>query len=71
MRMAYVNMTQSGATCPQGLNQTSYSNKSLCGNNGNGCNSTVFPLLVEYSKVCGQVRGYQYRAPLAFSPYNT
>ena len=68
--MAYVNMTQPGATCPQGLNQISYNNKSLCGTNGHGCTSTVFPTLVEYSMVCGQVRGYQYRAPLAFQPYN-
>ena len=69
-RVAYVNMTQPGATCPQGLNQTSYNNKSLCGNNGHGCNSTVFPTLVEYSKVCGQVRGYQYDTLIAFYPYN-
>ena len=30
----------------------------------------MFPTLVEYSKVCGQVRGYQYNLLLAFSPYN-
>ena len=71
MRVAYINMTQPGATCPQELHQTSYNNKSLCGNNGNGCNSAVFPTLVEYSKVCGQVRGYQYHGTLAFHSYNT
>ena len=69
-RVANVNMTQPGATCPQGLNQTSYNKKSFCGNNGSGCTSTVFPTLVEYSKVCGQVRGYQYYGLLAFYPYN-
>ena len=69
-RVAYINMTQPGATCPQGLKQTNYNNKSFCGNNGDGCNSTVFPTLAEYSKVCGQVRGYQYGLLLAFSPYN-
>ena len=68
--MAYVNMTQHGATCSQGLNQASYDNKSLCSNNGHGCTSTVFPTLVEYSKVCGQVRGYQYNLLLAFTTYN-
>ena len=68
--MAYVNMTQPGATCPQGLNQTSYNNKSLCGNNGYGCTSTVIPALLEYSKVCGRVRGYQYRVLVAFHSYN-
>ena len=30
----------------------------------------MFPTLVEYSKVCGQVRGYQYDLLLAFYPYN-
>ena len=69
-RVAYVNMTQPGATCPQGLNQISYNNKSLCANNGHDCTSTVFPTLVEYSKVCGQVRGYQYRVLVAFHSYN-
>ena len=69
-RVAYVNMTQPGATCPQRLNQTSYNNKSLCSNNGIECTSTVFPTLAEYSKVCGQVRGYQYDLLLAFYPYN-
>ena len=69
--MAYVNMTQHGATCSQGLNQASYDNKSLCSNNGHGCTSTVFPTLVEYSKVCGQVGGFQYGVSGAFSPYIT
>ena len=69
-RVAYINMTQPGAICPQGLNQKSYNNKTLCGNNGYGCNSTVFPTLVEYSKVCGQVQGYQYHGTIAFHPYN-
>ena len=69
MRVAYINMTEPGATCPQGLNQTSYNNKSLCGNFKYGCNSTIFPTLVEYSKVCGQVRGYQYGLLLAFYPH--
>ena len=64
-------MTQTNATCPQGLNQTTYNSKTLCSNFGYGCTSTVIPTLVEYSKVCGQVRGYQYIAPLAFYPYNT
>ena len=69
-RVAYINMTQAGATCPVGLNQRSFNNKSYCGNTGPpGCNGTMFPTLVEYSRVCGRVRGYQYVAPLAFLSY--
>ena len=61
-RVAYINMTQAGATCPVGLNQRSFNNKSYCGNTGPGCIGTMFPTLVEYSRVCGRVRGYQYGA---------
>ena len=60
-RVTYINMTQGGATCPVGLNQRSFNNKSYCGSTGPpGCNGTMFPTLVEYSRVCGRVRGYQY-----------
>ena len=70
-RVAYINMTQDGATCPVGLNQRSFNNKSYCGNTGpSGCNGTMFPTLVEYSRVCGRVRGYQYGIPYAFYAYN-
>ena len=44
-RVAY--MTQTGATCPVGLNQRSFNNKSYCGNTGPGCIGTMFPILVE------------------------
>ena len=74
MRVAYVNMTQHGATCPQGLNQKKYNNKTLCGHTGiigvYGCNSAVFSIPLEYSSVCGQLRGYQFFAPKAFRKYN-
>ena len=70
-RVAYINMTQAGATCPVGLNQRSFNDsKSYCGNTGLDCNGTMFPTLVEYSRVCGQVRGYQYGATVAFYSYN-
>ena len=69
-RVTYINMTQGGATCPVGLNQRSF-NKSYCGSTGPpGCNGTMFPTLVEYSRVCGRVRGYQYSTPLAFLSYH-
>ena len=71
MRVAYVNMSKSGATCPQGLTQKTLSGLTLCGRNGPaGCQSTVFSTLgLNYSQVCGQLRGYQYGTPNAFYPY--
>ena len=71
MRVAYVNMSQSGATCPQGLTQTTHSGLTLCGRNGSaGCQSTVFSTLgLNYSQVCGQLRGYQRGTPASFRPY--
>ena len=71
-RVAYVNMSQSGATCPQGLTQTTLSGLTLCGRNGPaGCQSTVFSTLgLNYSQVCRQLQGYQYGTPDAFEPYN-
>ena len=70
-RVAYVNMSQSGATCPQGLTQKTLSGLTLCGRNGPaGCQSTVFSTLgLKYSQVCGQLRGYQRATPNAFHPY--
>ena len=70
-RVAYVNMSQSGATCPQGLTQTTLSGLTLCGRNGPaGCQSTVFSTLgLNYSHVCGKLRGYQSGTPDAFFPY--
>ena len=71
-RVAHVNMSQSGATCPQGLTQTTLSGLILCGRNGAGCKSTVFSTLgLNYSQVCGQLRGYQYGTPDAFRYYSS
>uniref|UniRef100_A0A1X7VAE8 Uncharacterized protein n=1 Tax=Amphimedon queenslandica TaxID=400682 RepID=A0A1X7VAE8_AMPQE len=63
-RVGYLNMTQSGATCPTGLTQFNFTNIShpLCGRvvNGLACASTTFSTNgLTYNKVCGQVRGYQ------------
>ena len=69
-RVAYVNMLQSGAICPQGLAQRTISWLTLCGRSttgGVGCQSAVFSTLgLNYSKVCGQLRGYQVGSPNAF-----
>ena len=79
-RVAYVNMSQSGGTCPQGLTQRILSGLTLCGRmdgdytvtttQGGGCQNTVFSTLgSNYSRVCGQLRGYQLGTPDAFRPY--
>ena len=64
-RVTYINMTQSGATCPNGLTKLAYNNidHPLCGRQASSasCASTTFSSNgLTYSKVCGQVRGYQY-----------
>ena len=72
-RVAYLNMTQSGATCPPGLTQHNYNNinHGLCGRpnpSSAGCSSTTYSTLgLKYYKVCGQLRGYQYHTPDAFA----
>uniref|UniRef100_A0A1X7V4F4 Fibrinogen C-terminal domain-containing protein n=1 Tax=Amphimedon queenslandica TaxID=400682 RepID=A0A1X7V4F4_AMPQE len=63
MRIGYINMTEPGATCPQGLYNYTYGNKTLCDkshNLGGGCSATFFSAIgLNYTKVCGQARGYQ------------
>ena len=71
-RVAYLNMTEPGTTCPSGLTQTGYINinHDVCGRPNpslGGCDSTFFSAYsLYYTKVCGQVRGYNYRSPDAF-----
>ena len=66
-RVAYVNMTQPGATCPNGLTQRNFSGTLLCGRSIIGCQSAAFSALgVSYSSVCGRLQGYQYYHPDAF-----
>ena len=71
MRVDYVNMSEPGATCPPGLILRQYNNidHGLCGQ------PMSFTLLVysvngfNYSKVCGQIRGYHFGVPDGFPPY--
>ena len=74
-RVAYLNMTESGATCPPGLTQHNCNNinHGVCGRPNSsllaGCSSTIFSTLgINYYKVCGRVRGYQYGSTNAFQP---
>ena len=81
-RLAYVDMSQTRAACPQCLTQRTFSGLTLCGRmdgdfnvttpGGGGCQSTVFSTLgLNYSHVCGQLRGYQLGTPDTFYPYTT
>ena len=67
-RVTYVNMTQPGATCPQGLEQMSFNGSPYCGrfSSGVGCSSALLDTTISYQQVCGRVAGYQYYAPDAF-----
>ena len=61
-RVAYINMTEDGATCPSGMRQIT-SPKSLCTrttSSGPSCSSVTFSTHgMKYNKVCGQAIGYQ------------
>ena len=68
-RVAYFNMTNVTHSFPTGWNETSYSNKRICGRArlSAGCDSAIFPVNgVEYSRVCGRAVGYQFGAVSAF-----
>ena len=74
MRVAYLNMSEPGATCPPGLKLHQYNNidHGLCGQptslSGNQTSVFFSTYGVAYNKVCGQVIGYQYCSPDGFPP---
>ena len=76
MRVGYLNMSESGATCPSGLTLQQYNNidHDLCGqpfSHSAGCYSTFFDTFSSnYSNMCGQVRGYQFGAPESFTDHS-
>ena len=70
-------MTEPGTTCPSGLTQTGYINinHDVCGQPNpsiGGRASTLFSTYsIIFSKVCGQVRRYQYRQSSTFNTGTT
>ena len=72
MQVANVNMTEINSKCPSGLELIT-SPKRLCRKNVNiGCSSSNFSThSIPFSKVCGQVIGYQHHTTNAFDPYYT
>ena len=69
VRVANLNMTDPDQQCPENL-QLSYTNQPirLCGRRtGSSCASVTFSTNgVQYQRVCGRVRGYQFATPDAF-----
>ena len=69
MRVGYLNTSESGASCPSGLTLRQFNNINhwLCGRPMSS--SIIYSAYgFNYSKVCGQIRGYQFGAPDAFPP---
>ena len=70
MRVADLDMTNATQQCPPAFRAIT-SPRRLCGTHGSGCVSTTFPVHgVQYSHVCGRIKGYQYSSTNAFFPYN-
>ena len=72
MRIGYLNMSEPGATCPLGLALRQYNNidHGVCGifNSGTFVSTSFSSGGNNYSEVCGQIRGYQYKSPDGFPP---
>ena len=69
IRVAQLNMSEPGATCLPGLTLQNYNNidHCFCGRSSSGCASTFFSTYgLNYTKVCGKVRGYQFGYKDAF-----
>ena len=70
-RVAYLNMADPSQQCPSAwaLQTRTSEPRRLCGRDrsGSGCDSVTYTTFgLNYSQVCGRVRGYQYGAPDAF-----
>ena len=53
-RVTYVDMTQPGATCPQGLEQKILNGSPYCGQfSGTDCVSAILSTTISYQQVCG------------------
>ena len=70
MRVADIDMTRPNENCPAGFRKVTASGKTMCGGQGAGCISTTFSSHgIEYSRVCGRIKGYQYYTTDAFKNY--
>ena len=70
-RVAYINMAEPNANCPQGLTNEVLQGLSLCAHNIFNCAGIGFPThSINYQKVCGRLRGYQDDSTEGFYPYS-
>lgn len=70
--VGYLDMTQSGSTCPDGWKQMKRNSKRACGRSSNGfwtCDSVIFPVTGKYNYICGRIKGYIRGTPDAFRSY--
>ena len=72
-RVVYLDIRDPNTNCPSGWQLTALSKRS-CGRVSPGgltCDSVFFPVTGgPYTRVCGRVRGYQYRSTDAFEAYH-
>ena len=67
MRLAYLNMTEPGASCPHLYPTDQHTCQVVWTTHSSGCSGVTYPVDgIRYSKVCGQARGYQYHSTDAF-----
>ncbi len=69
--MTYIDMTDSSHQCPGDMDEVTLSGKRVCGRSSSAasqsCVSATFSISgLQYSQVCGRIRGYQYGDPDAF-----
>ena len=71
MRVAYLNMTDTSQQCPEGFRLRSEPKRTCELIDYSSCTSILYPSRnIQYSKVCGRVRAYQYGAVFAFGRYD-
>ncbi len=71
-RVAYIDMTNSNHQCPRDMKEDTLSRKRVCGRSSSAahgsCVSATFSISgLQYSQVCGRIRGYQFGRPGAFA----
>ena len=70
MRVAYLDMTDTSQQCPEGFRLITEPKRTCELIVTNGCTSILYHSHdIQYSKVCGRVRAYQYYQTIAFYRY--
>ena len=69
-RVAFINMSDSSQSCPSELAEMTYNGIRVCQRRTNfACDSVNFMVPVSYTKICGQINGYQIGSTDAFCPF--